>query len=97
MRACHIFYRTLALPLISVSVICAAQVVMAQTALFVFRVFWEKVLTSIVIAIYIAIFRSEQFVFYNNLRFSRTKLLVSTFSLDFLAWVLLMSFTIQFV
>ncbi len=93
MRACLAFYRTLALPLIGISIICAFQVWQAQTAVFIFRVLWVKVLTSFVIAGYIALFRAEQFIFYNNLGWSRMKLLLSSFLFDFIIWLALIILT----
>ena len=95
MRAFFVFYRTLALPLIGISLVCAHQVWQAQTGFFVFRVLWVKFLTSIVIATYIAIFQSGQFIFYNNLGYSRWRLLLSVFGFDFVIWVLLMIATVQ--
>ncbi len=97
MRVCFTFYRTLALPLVGISLICAHQVWQAQTGLFVFRVLWVKLLTSIVIASYIALFRSEQFVFYNNLGYSRLRLLLLVFGFDFAIWLVIMIIIAQAV
>jgi hypothetical protein len=90
MRVCMTFYRTVAFPLIAISLICALQVWYAQTGLFVFRVFWAKIITSMLIAIYIALFRNEQFIFYNNLGYSRTSVLLYSFAFDFLIWLVMM-------
>ena len=90
MRISLIFYRTVAFPLITISLICALQVWYANTALFVFRVFWAKIITSMLIAGYIALFRNEQFTFYNNLGYSRARLMVYTFGFDFLIWLVMM-------
>ena len=90
MRVCLAFYRTLALPLVGISLICGLQVWQAHSAYFILRVLWVKILTSIVIGTYIALFRSEQFVFYNNLGYSRTSLFVFSFVFDFLIWVSVM-------
>lgn len=90
MRICMAFYRTVAFPLISISLISVFQVWEAQTALFVFRVFWMKLITSLIICAYIALFRAEQFVFYNNLGYSRTSALLYCVIADFLLWLLMM-------
>ena len=97
MRVCLAFYRTLALPLIGISVICAHQVWQAQSGFFVFRVLWVKLLTTFVIGGYIALFRSEQFVFYNNLGWSRAELFIWSFLLDFLIWLLLVILAVQLI
>ncbi len=89
MRVCLTFYRTLAIPLVSVSLICASQVWLAHSVYFILRVFWVKVLTSLVTGIYIFLFRSEQFIFYNNLGHSRGQLFVFSFALDFVLWLLM--------
>lgn len=95
MKVWLVFYRTMAFPLISISLICAFQVWQAQSGYFVFRVLWVKFLTSAVIAIYIVLFRQEQFVFYNNLGLSRTRLMVFAFLFDFAIWLLLMVLTVM--
>lgn len=90
MRVCMTFYRTIAFPLIGISLICAHQVWQAQTGYFVFRVLWVKLITSLLIGTYIAIFRNEQFVFYNNLGHSRTSVLTCSFAVDFSIWLVMM-------
>lgn len=85
MRTLLTFYRTVAFPLLLITVICAAQVWTSGSAYFVFRVFWMKVITTLIIGIYIAIFRSEQFIFFNNLGYTRTRVFVVGFVLDFVA------------
>jgi len=97
MRVCLTFYRTVAIPLIAISVVCCFQVWQAQSVYFIIPVFWVKILTSLVIGTYLVIFRSEQFVFYNNLGYSRTRLFAYTFVVDFLIWLLLMTITSTFV
>lgn len=97
MRVCMTFYRTLAIPLIGITLICGLQVLQAQTVYFILRVFWVKVFTSVIIGAYITIFRNEQFIFYNNLGYSRTDLLVRTFILDFTVWLIFMTVVAQFV
>jgi len=94
MRAALTFYRTLALPLIGISLATVFQVWQAQSGYFVFRVLWVKVLTSIVIGTYIVLFKPAQFIFYNNLGISRTQLLLFAFALDFLIWLLLIIATV---
>jgi hypothetical protein len=91
MRVCLAFYRTLAVPLIAITLICGLQVCQAHSVYFILRVLWEKILTSIVIGTYIGIFRSEQFLFYNNLGYSRTHLFAFTFAFDFLIWMSVMA------
>ena len=91
MRVCLTFYRTLAFPLIGISLICAHQVWQAQSVHFIFRVLWVKLLTSLVIASYIILFRSNQFIFFNNLGYSRSRLLAYSFVLDFSIWLLIMT------
>lgn len=95
MKTCLIFYRTLAVPLIGISLICALQVWMSGSGYFVFRVLWVKILTTVVIGTFIALFRTEQFVFYNNLGWSRVGLFAFTLVLDFAIWLLLTTITIM--
>ena len=90
MRVCLTFYRTVALPLIAISLICCHQVWQAHTMYFMIPVFWVKVLTSLIIGGYIALFRSEQFIFFNNLGYSRTKIFAYSFAFDLLIWLLMM-------
>ena len=90
MRVCLVFYRTVAFPLIGISIICALQVWQAGTGYFIFRVFWVKIITSLLIGAYIALFRNEQFIFYNNLGYPTSSILLYSFLLDFLIWFLLM-------
>lgn len=97
MRIALTFYRTVALPLISISLITAYQVMASQSTYFILGVLWVKLLTTGVIGAYLALFRSEQFVFFNNLGFSRTKLFAICFVLDFSIWILLMVVTVQFL
>lgn len=89
MRACLTFYRTLALPLIGISAICGYQVWLAHSPYFIFRVLWVKLLTSVVIGTYISLFRSEQFIFYNNLGYSTVRLFIFAFGFDFIIWLLI--------
>ena len=89
MRVCMTFYRTIAFPLIGISLISAHQVWQSQTGYFVFRVFWVKIITSLIIGTYVALFRNEQFVFYNNLGYSRASMLLYSFGVDFLIWLLI--------
>ena len=95
MKSGLIFYRTLAIPLVAISFICALQVWMSGSGYFVFRVLWVKILTTVVIATFIALFRTEQFVFYNNLGWSRPRLFAFAFVLDFSIWLLMMAITIM--
>lgn len=90
MRVCLTFYRTVMIPLTGISVICACQVWQAQSVYFVLPVFWLKIITTVIMGTYIAIFRSEQFIFFNNLGYSRTRIFLYCFMLDFLLWLLLM-------
>lgn len=90
MRVCLAFYKTLALPLIGISLTCGLQVWQAHSVYFILPVFWVKILTSIVIGAYIGLFRSGQFVFYNNLGYSRAYLFIFSFVFDFLIWILIM-------
>jgi hypothetical protein len=95
MKSGLIFYRTLAIPLTAISFICALQVWMSGSGYFVFRVLWVKILTTVVIGTFIALFRTEQFVFYNNLGWSRLRLFVFAFIFDFTIWLLLMTITVM--
>jgi len=97
MRACLTFYRTLALPLITISLICAFQVLQSRSVYFILFVLWVKILTTVVIGGYIALFRSEQFIFFNNLGYSRVRLLSLTFAFDFSIWILFMVITAQLI
>jgi hypothetical protein len=97
MRTWFTFYRTLAFPLIGITAICAYQVWAAHSVYFVFRVFWVKVLTTVVIGTFIYLFRSEQFVFYNNLGYSRTRLFILAFLFDFLIWIVFMVATANLI
>ena len=97
MRACLTFYRTLALPLITISLICAFQVLQSRSVYFILFVLWVKILTTVVIGGFIALFRSEQFIFFNNLGYSRTRLLAVAFALDFSIWILFMVITVQLI
>lgn len=97
MRALLTFYKTVAVPLIGITFICALQVLQAQSGYFVVRVFWLKILTSIVIGTYLAIFKAEQFVFYNNLGLSRARLLLLSFLLDFTIWMVAMTVTVTII
>lgn len=95
MRVCLTFYRTVAFPLIFISMVCSFQVWSAQTAYFILPVFWVKIITSLIVGTYIALFRSEQFIFFNNLGYSRTRVLVFSFFFDFLIWLFIMSVTVK--
>ena len=97
MKPCLVYYRTLAFPLIGISLVCALQVWEAQSGYFVFRVLWTKFLTSAVIATYIILFRADDFVFYNNLGVSRSRLLLFAFAFDFLIWLFLMAVTVMII
>ena len=97
MKVCLVFYRTVALPLIGISLITAYQVWQAQSAYFVFRVLWVKLLTSIVIGIYVAIFRHNQFLFFSNLGITQARLLITSFVVDFCIWMLVMWVTLQWL
>lgn len=95
MRVCLTFYRTVAFPLICISMVCSYQVWLAQTAYFIVPVFWVKIITSLIIGTYIALFRSEQFIFFNNLGYSRTRALAYSFFFDFLIWLFIMGVTVK--
>lgn len=97
MRACLTFYRTLALPLIAISLICAFQVLQSRSVYFILFVLWAKILTTVVIGGYIALFRSEQFIFFNNLGYSRARLFAFSFAVDFFIWVFFMIITVQLI
>jgi hypothetical protein len=62
--------------------------------LFVVYTIWMKVLTNIVLALYIHIFHPDQYIFYNNLGFDKARLYILTFIFDFIVWVTLTFLTI---
>lgn len=97
MRVALTFYRTVAIPLIAISLITAYQVLVSQSVYFILRVLWIKILTTIVIGGYLALFRSEQFIFFNNLGYSRNRLFAISFAFDFSVWMLFMVVTVQFL
>lgn len=90
MRVCLTFYRTVMISLMGLSVICAYQVWQPQSVYFILPVFWVKIITTVIMGTYIAIFRSEQFIFFNNLGYSRGRIFLYCFMLDFSLWLLLM-------
>ena len=90
MHVCLTFYRTVAFPLIAISMVCCHQVWQAQMVYFIIPVFWVKILTSLILGAYIALFRSGQFIFYNNLGYTNVRLFTCTFLIDFVIWLFLM-------
>lgn len=95
MRVCLTFYRTVALPLITISLICAHQVWQAQNVYFIVPVFWLKIITSMIIGIFIILFRADQFIFFYNLGYSRVRLFTVSFLFDFMIWIFFMSIVAQ--
>ena len=97
MRVCLIFYRTVALPLVTISLVSAYQVWQAHSVYFIIPVFWVKILTTVIIGVFITVFRSEQFIFFYNLGYSRVKLYGFSFLFDFMIWSVLMCITAKMI
>jgi hypothetical protein len=53
---------------------------------FVIVVFWIKLLTNIILGLYIHIFHEDQYAFFQNLGFNKLQLYVFTFILDMTIW-----------
>jgi hypothetical protein len=62
---------------------------------FIVMAFWLKVITNILLGLYIHIFSSEQFYFFHNLGFNKTRLYSSTFVVDMLIWSLMSWITLK--
>src|SRR5688572_17731564 len=57
--------------------------------------FWTKVLTNILLGLFIHVFSPGQFNFFNNLGYSKSRLYVFTFIFDMVIWFLLSWLTIK--
>ena len=62
---------------------------------FMITVFWIKIVTNILLGLYILIFHPEQFYFFLNLGYSKMKLYTLTFILDMAIWFVLSVLTIK--
>ncbi len=56
-----------------------------------------KVISNIGLIVYIYLFRTQQFIFFNNLGYSFKELCIKTLAIDFVIWIILTSITLKFI
>jgi len=94
MRVIFSFYRNFIWFVTGISMFGCYMMWLYGSAAFMIFVFWVKIVTNILLGLYVNIFHDSQFYFYYNLGFSRTRLFAATFMLDMLIWILMSVLTI---
>ena len=94
MRLCLLFYKQICILTIGISLLSCVILWQASSIYFVVVPLLGKLLTNVLIGVYLLLFEPGQFIFYHNLGYPKYKLLAIVFALDFSAWLVLTSFTI---
>ncbi|MCW5911373.1 MAG: hypothetical protein KIT62_09880 [Cyclobacteriaceae bacterium] len=83
-------FRLIAIPAVLITIACAAFLWMSGSALFLVSLFWTKVITNVLLAGFVYVFRSSRFCFFHNLGFSLKYILLSMILMDwFVALIVL--------
>jgi hypothetical protein len=91
------FYRNILIPSLVASLVGCYTLVAVGGTFVIPTLFMIKVATSILLGLYIHIFRSEQLYFFFNLGYSRVRLYVGTLIFDVALWILLITLTSFFL
>lgn len=59
--------------------------------------FWMKIVTSFLLGIFFHLFRAQQFYFFNNLGYTKTRLYIAAGILDLSVWLALILIVILFI
>ena len=96
-RIVFTFYRNILFPSLVVSLVSCYTLVAVGGTFVIPTLFIIKVTTSILLGLYIHIFRSEQLYFFFNLGYSRVRLYAGALILDLVLWILLITVTSFFL
>lgn len=81
------FYRNFIWPLNCITLI-SCYILVEGSAKDVVYLFWMKVITGLCFGVYFEFFQTQQFYFFNNLGYSKTKLYMSVATVDLFVWLL---------
>ncbi len=96
MAALLVFYRNFALPCSLISLANCIFLYEAGTALYLLYSAWLKLLATMLIGVYVYVFRHQQFYFFHNLGYTKLQLFATAFAIDIISWIAL-SFTILLI
>jgi hypothetical protein len=82
------FYRNFLIPCSAISAIGFSFQFASGSPYFVTITFWMKVITNVLLGLYVHFFKSETLVFYHNLGLTRQQLYGGAFILDIGIWLL---------
>jgi hypothetical protein len=97
MNAMLLFYRNFLWFANSISLFGCLLICIYGGWQFAIAVFWTKIGTNVLLGLYVELFQHEQFIFFNNLGYTKVQLYGSSFALDMLAWFTLTILTIKFL
>ena len=97
MKATLLFYRSFCFTSIFISLINCFLLSQSNLIYFAFALFPSKVITNILIGIFLNMFQSQQLNFYCNLGMSKVVLLGLSFLFDMVVWTILILLTITFL
>lgn len=82
------FYRNFLVPCTVFTLIHCFFLAQAGTFVFITKTWYLKILPTLGFAAYVEIFRGDQFYYFNNLGYSKTKLYTGAFAIDVTTWLL---------
>lgn len=88
-------YRYIAIPALLITVILAYQLWRSHSWYYLIVALWAKIITTGLLLLYIFIFRSKQFYFFNNLGFSNPSVYGAIAFVDSFITVILFGITLQ--
>jgi len=91
------FYRNILFPSLAATAVSCYTLAATGGTFLIPTLFILKVATTILLGVYIHIFRSAQLYFFLNLGYSRIRLFAETLILDLVIWVLLITVTSFFL
>jgi hypothetical protein len=95
MRIVLTFYRNFLWFVVGISMFGCYLLFIYGSWQFIVAVFWLKLVTNILLGLYIHIFSPEQLYFFHNLGYNKSRLYSHTFILDMIIWFLMSWITIK--
>lgn len=81
------FYRNFIWPVTLITLI-SCYILLDSSPKNVVYLFWMKIITGLCFGLYVEFFQAQQFYFFNNLGYSKTKLYIGVATVDLFVWLL---------
>lgn len=77
-------FRLIAIPSLFITLLCGVFLWMSGTPMFLVSLFWTKVITCLLLLVFVYVFRSSGFHFFHNLGFSLRAIFLTMIAIDWL-------------